>query len=199
MGHAISGGGGRPETPTYKVGEEKLTRALVIEEVKIIEVPKVYEIPVLKNVETPQTKYITKEELQIKYKIIEKETVSYVPREVDTVKFNVREEETIKYIPKEIQVERPVPVPVEYEIPIVREKIIEVVRHSDVAAMLELRDAVVVVAHALRELKKELDGMKNYKLVEKVIEVPKLQYVNVPVERIIWKDVERERPDANKG
>ena len=192
MGYGVSGAG-KAETPTYKTGSEKLTKALVVEEVRIIEVPRIVEIPVIKNIETEQIKYITKEEPQIRYKTLEKETVNFIATEQPTIKYIPREEETIKYIPKEVQVERPVPIPVEYEKPVIKEKIIEVVRHGDVAAMTELRDIVISLTKELKELQVEMSKIKRYKLVEQIVEVPKVQWINTPVERIVWKDVERVR------
>ena len=35
--------------------------------------------------------------------------------------------------------------------------------------------------------------VKIYKLVEELIKVPKIQYIPTEVERIVWKDVYRER------
>ena len=192
MPHAISGGG-RDEGAGYKVKEEKI-KALVVSDVQIIE--KKIEVPVYKLVDVPkeQVKYVTKEEPQVKYITKELDTTRYKVEEKDTVKFRVREEETVKYIPKEIQVERPVAVPVEYERPVVKEKIIEVVNYGDVVALKQFVDVVVDLQKELEGLKESINKIKGYKLVEEVIKAPKIEWVPTQVERIVWKDVERERP-----
>ena len=35
--------------------------------------------------------------------------------------------------------------------------------------------------------------VKTYKLVEEIIRVPRIQYIPTEVERVVWKDVSRER------
>jgi len=190
MGMA-TGGGAKPDTPSYKVKGEKLERSLVIEEVKIIEVPRRIEVPVYVEKKVEQIRWVTKDEPQIKYITKEVDTTRYTVKEETTTKFKVKEEETIRFIPKEVQVERPIAVPVEYERPVIKEKIIEVVSVSDVEA---IRSLVVLVPQLLKDIeimRKKLDECIRFKLVEKVIEVPKLEWISTPVERIIWKDVER--------
>ena len=198
MSHAISGAS-KPETPTYKTGGEKLTRALVVEEVRIIEVPKVYNVPVIRNVETEQIKYITKEETQVRYKEEEKSTINYVVKEEPTVKYIPREEETIRYIPIDVKVERPVLIDKPYERPVVREKEYTIATIKDIDNLRELLETIPKLATEIASLKVELDKLKGYKLVEQVVKVPKIEWINTPVERVIWKDVEREAVNADKG
>ena len=198
MPHQISGGG-RAEGPSYKMHDNKLTRAIVVEDVRIIE--KRVEVPVysLKEIPREQIKYETKTETQTRYVTKEVETVRYEVKEKDTTKFRVKEEETIKYIPKEIEVERPVIVPKEYEKPVVREKVVDVVSVSDLATIKTFVDYVPKLVKAVDELQKRLEKVVNYKLVEKVIEAPVIQWINTPVERIVWKDVVREKINASKS
>jgi hypothetical protein len=199
MGMGMGGGGGTVQTPEYKTKGEKLTRALVIEDVKIVEVRKEIEIPVMKYVEKEQVKYVTHEEPQVKYVTQELNTVKYNIQEKDTVKFNTKEVETVRYIPKEVQVERPVPIPVEYEKPIIKEKVVEIFKYLDVVLIKEVIDNLKTLRDELAKVKGEVDGLKKYKLVEEVVKVPKIEWVNTPVERIVWKDIERPRPNANQG
>lgn len=193
MAHAVSGGG-KPQTPSYKTKGEKLTKALVIEDVKIIEVPREVTVPKFVERKVEQVKYVDVEKSQIKYSTMDKDTIKYNVIEKDTVRYAPKVEETIKYVAKEVEVERPVAVPKEYERPVVKEKIVELVSYQDVAAIKSLMDVIPMVMKEIKALKVELEGLRKYKLVEKVVEVPRLQWVNTPVERIIWKDVERVRP-----
>lgn len=193
MGHAVSGGA-KPAGPSYKTTDKKLLKALVVEDVKIIE--KTIEVPVYKLVDVPreQVKYVTTTEAQVKYEEVKKPTVVYAVKEETTTKFNVKEEDTIKYIPKEVTVERPVAVPREYERPVIKEKIVELVTYGDAAAIKSVMEVLPEVMKELKSLKQELEGIRKYKLVEQVVEAPRIQWVNTPVERIVWKDVVRRRP-----
>jgi len=194
MGMSAGGGGGTQSQPSYKTKGHKLERSLVIEEVKLIEVEKRVDVPKFVVKEVEQTKYVTKEEPTTKYKVEEKDTTKYNVLDRDTIKYKVKEEPTLKFIPKEVSVERPVPVPVEYEKPVVKEKIIEIVKHNDVAAMQQYLELVIKVKQELEALSVSIDKIRKYKLVEEIIKVPKIEWVSTPVERIVWKDVERERP-----
>lgn len=195
MPHSVSGGG-KAAGPSYKIQEKKLTKALVVEDVQIIE--KTIEVPIYRLVDIPkeQVKYVTKEEEQVRYTTKEKETVKYKACEENTVKYVVREEQTTKYIPVEVgvKVERPIVVLKEYEQPVIKEKIYEVVSYGDAKAIKELKDMVPGLIADVKSLKKELDGLKKYKLVEELVKVPIIEWVSTPVERIVWKDVTRERP-----
>jgi len=196
MGYSV-GGGGRPDTPSYKAKGEKLTKAIVIEEVKIIEVPKTYTIPIIKNVETEQVKYVTKEEEQVKYKTNEVETVKFNVKEQTTTRYEPKVEETIKFVPVEVKVEKPVVVEKDYEKPKILEKEYIVATVKDMANVRDLMALIPKLILDIASVKKELEGLRNVKLVEKIVEVPKIQWIPTPTERIVWKDVERERPSAS--
>lgn len=193
MGHGVSGGG-KPSAPNYKIREEKLTKKIVLDEVVIHEVVREYVVPKVKFVEQEQIKLITHEAKQTKYNTVVVNTTKYNKVEKDTTKYIPKEEETIKYIPKEVEVERPVSVPKEYERPVIKEKIVELVSYSDVAAIKQLMEIVPSLVKEVRELKKHLDTLRDYKLVEEIIKAPKIEWIPTPTERIIWTDVKRERP-----
>ena len=196
MPHQISGSA-KAQVPTYKIKGEKLTKALVVEEIKIIEVPKTYIVPVIKTKVEEQVKYKTKVEDQVKYKTVEKPTVKYGVVEESTTKFKVREEETIKFVAKEVSVERPIPVDKPYERPRIVEKEYVIASIKDMENVRSLMDLVPKLIVELGELRKKMNELRDVKLVEKVIEVPRLQWITTPVERIVWKDVERNRPSAD--
>ena len=187
-------GSGKSETPSYKTKGEKLTKALVIEEVRIIEVPKVYEVPVIKTITKEQVKYDTKTASQVKYRTVEKETVKYVPKEEETTKYNVVEMDTIKYVPIELKVEKPVAVDKPYERPVIVDKEYTIASIKDMENVRKLMELLPKLSLEVDNLRTKVAALKDVKLVEKVIEAPKVQWINTPVERIVWKDVERERP-----
>ena len=193
MGHGMSGGG-KTDTPAYKVKGEKLTKAIVIEEVKIIEVPKVYEVPKIEFVKQEQIKYTTKEETQVKYLTEVQNTTRYNVSEQTTVKFNIKEEATIKYVPKEVEVEKPVLTDVPYERPVITTKEYNIASIKDMDNIRALMKFIPEMSKAIDELRKKVESLVKYKLVEKVLDAPKIKWVPTTVERIIWKDVERERP-----
>lgn len=193
MPHQI-GGTAKSVTPTYKTKGEKLEKALVVEEVKIIEVPRVYHVPKVIIKEEVQTKYNTRDEKQVRYNTVEENTIKYIPKEESTTKYVIKEEPTVKYVAKEVEVERPVLMDKPYERPVVKEKEYTIATIADMENVRKLMEALPKLVLELAEVKKKLDGIRDYKLVEKTVEVPRLQWVTTPVERIIWKDVERERP-----
>jgi hypothetical protein len=200
MAFSASGGGGTISTPSYKTKGEKLAKAIVIEDIKIVEKEIPVEIPKIVERVQEQIKYVTKEETQIKYIPKEEITIKFVPKEESTVKYNVKEEETVKFVPKEIQIERPVLVPKEYERPIVKEKIVDLVTYSDVNSIKELIEIVPQLKKDIKDILVQLGELRKYKLVEQEIKVPKITWVSTPVERVVWKDIERERPkDADQS
>ena len=193
MGQAVSGGASR------KIGyteSEKLEKGIVITDViikkreVIVDIPKV----VIKEVEYERPVIKDKEYERPVIKEVLKDTIKYVPVE----------QETIKYVAKIVECEKPVIVPKEYEKPIIREQIyekpiiehkkIEVTTVADVALVQQLAIEVHNITKELVDLKVKLAGIKNYKLIEEVIKVPKVEFVTVQVERIEWVDVKRERP-----
>lgn len=193
MGQSVSGGSSK------KVGHsetEKLTNGIVLTDVVvkkrevIVDVPRViitdvnYEkpVPVDKEYERPVIKEVVKE----------------------TVRYNVKEEETIKYVSKMVECEKPVIVTKEYEKPVIKEQVYEkpIIEQKKVEVTtvedLHILKSYVILVKELREelpkLEQRLREIKDYKLVEKVITVPKVEYVTVKVERIEWVPVKREAP-----
>lgn len=200
MAHAVGGGGGTQPTPTYKVKGEKLDRALVVEEVRVVEVEKRIEVPNVVYKDVEQVRYKTREEEQTKLITKEAETIKFVPKEVETVHYNAREEETVKYIPKEVKVEKPILVDTPYERPVINNKEYTLVTYKELPAIRELLESIPKLLGLVSELSAKLAEVKNFKLVEEVKKVPKIEYIPTPVERIVWVDVERERPSlANQG
>jgi len=198
MAQAVSGGsGGKTQ---YKAREEKLSKALVIEDVQIIERQKIVDIPVMKYTEKEVVyeKPVVKEVETIRYNMVEKETTRYKPVE----------KETIVYVPKPVEVEKPVVVlktyerpvveNVSYEKPVINEKVYDITTVKDVEAVRQLIEMVERLNLELPKLKMNLDTLKEYKLVEEVITVPKLQWNTVRAERIEWVPVKREMPIQEK-
>jgi hypothetical protein len=197
MAHVVSGGVGR------KIGiteTERLEQGIVLTDVVIkkreivIDIPKVsykdveYERPLIKDKEYERP--VVKEVI--------KETIRFVPVE----------QETIRYIPRVVECEKPVIVTKEYEKPVIREQIYEkpIVEQKKIEIVsvdnLDVLKAYVMLVKELNEelpkIQKRLSEIKDYKLVEKVISVPKLEYVTTQVERIEWVPVKREMPIQEK-
>ena len=184
------GGGGMGSQPLIS-GKDEVIRALVITDVKVIEKIKEVIIPQIKYMETEQVKYVTKDEPQFKYITKELDTVKYKVKEEDTTRFVVKEEETIKYVPREVSVEKPVIVDKPYERPVIKEKEYVIATVKDIENLRELMDLVPKLITQVQNLKIDLNALRNYKLIEEVVKVPKVEWINTPVERIVWKDVER--------
>ena len=187
MAHGVSGGG---SNNSFQLKEEKIT-ALVVNDVKVR--TKTYEVRVPKYIDHEQIKYNTTVENQVRYRTVEKDTLRYVEKKAETTKFNVVEQDTIRFIPVDRKVERPVPIDKPYERPVIVDKEYQIATYGDVAALRELIEILPAVKRELKDLKEELDKLKKYKLVEEVVKVPRLEYYTVKQERIIWKDVPRER------
>jgi hypothetical protein len=195
MGLSASGGG------SPKIGHsevEKLEKGIVLTDVIVkkreitIDVPKIniqevtYEKPVIvsKEYEKPIIKEIIKE----------------------TIKYQVKDVETIRFVPKDVECERPVIKDKEYERPVIKEQVyekpiveykkIEVVSIEDVHLIKEYVTALKELRLLLPQLQEKLKEIKDYKLVEKVITVPKVEYVTVQAERIEWIPVKKEMPIA---
>lgn len=164
--------GSSVEDEGVKVVQKKLGGKIVLEDVEIR--TKVVEIQVPhfvdKIVELPI--YQNKEIVVTDVKVVQ--------REVETQTFKLKENlvEVDKPFYKEVIVEVPrfvnkdVPNPIFKDVEVVREvlKVVEKIR---------VEEKVVEVI--------------TYKLVEEIIKVPKIQYVPTDVERVVWKDVVRER------
>lgn len=186
---------------SYKPQGEKLKKALVVEDVRVIERKKI--------VDVPELHYKPKEVEYEKPVIIEKETVKYNVKEKETIRYNTKEEETIKYVLRKEEVEKPVVVlktyekPVveekRYEKPIIEEKTYEVVTPENIQAVRDLSKAVDDLNEKIPKLKENLDSIRDYKLIEEEITVPKIRWQTVRAERIEWVDVKKERPKDIKG
>lgn len=190
------------------VHTEKLNKTLVVENVSVVEVTKRIEVPQLVFIPTEQIQYITKEEETTKYTPVLKETIRYVQKDEPTTKYIVKEQETLKYIPKEVVVEVPKMVTKEIEIPVKKEVPLEVLTVQNLAEVKELiralpevikglNSAVVAITAFIEDIKqaqKEVATLRDVKLVEEIIKVPRLEWHTVEVERVVWKDVVRERP-----
>lgn len=197
MGQGGGGGG------TKKIGYtevEKLEHGIVLTDVVIkkrevlVDIPRVvitdkeYERPVIKDkeYERPVIKEVTRD------------TIKYVPVE----------QETIKYIPRVVECEKPVIITKEYEKPIIREQVYEkpIIEQKKIEVItVENLDLVKSMVEVLKEfnillpqIKEKLNGIKDYKLIEKVISVPKLEYITTQVERIEWVPIKREMPILGK-
>ena len=175
------------------ITQEKRIDSLIVNDVKVLKRTVVVDVPKYQSVD--QIKYVTKEEQQTKFITKQEETLKYTPKEAPTIKYIPKEEETIKYKLKELEyeVERPVLKDKPYERPIIRDKVYEIIKYKDTDAISLLVELVPTLMKELKELKVELDGLRDYKLVEEVVKVPKLNYIPRDEERIVWKDVPRER------
>ncbi len=193
MGHGASGAGRSP-TPTYKTKGEKLTKALVIEEVRVIEVPKEFIVPRITYKNQEQIKLITHEETQIKYNTKVVDTTKYNRVEKDTTEYIRKEEPTTEYVVKKVEVELPVPIDTPYERPVINNKEYTIASIKDMANVRALMDLIPKMSKAIDDLKKKVESLVEYKLVEKVIDAPKINWISTDVERIVWTDVDRERP-----
>lgn len=153
----------------------------IVEGAKLIKRELIVEVP--KYITSEQIKYITKEQEQIKYNTLERDTIRYNLEERRTIKYVPQEETTTKFIPKEVECEKP----------IVKIKTVSIVDYKDVDAIRSLIEEIPKLKEEMVQLKQTLDNLKDYKLVEEIIRVPKNEYVPTPVERIVWKDINRER------
>ena len=170
MAQAVSGGSAQKD-PLKGLREEKI-KAIVVTDVKIIE--REQEVIVPKFVERQVTvpKYVNKEILV--------HDVQVVPTVVHT--------ETVKVVEKEYEVEKPVFKDVVIEVPKYKTK--EII--EPVVIRKEIEVEVPRVIEKIKVVEKPYE-VKTYKLVEEIIKVPKIKYIPTEVERIVWKDVPRER------
>jgi len=192
----VVGSGGSTSNGIKEVCVGKVAQ-LVVEDIKIKHREYEVDVPVYKDKE--QIRYVTKDEDQTKFNTVEKETIIYVPKEVETVKYQPRVEETVRYKVKEIEVEKPVMVEKPYEKPVMVSREVEIITYKDVDAIKELIGLVKDLREEVKETKKNLDEIKKYVLVEEIIRVPKINYKPTEVERIVWKDVSRERCQSCGG
>lgn len=194
MGQGVSGGG--PGGDTSVKSYEKLKHGITLTDVVIKER--------IVFVDVPKIKYKEEERTTVVYKPIERDTVRYNVKDRETVQYRPVEKQTTVYVPREVVCEKPViiektyekPVIVEkvYEKPVIKEKVYEVVSVKDAELLDKYSSAIKELSLALPELKKELDKLRAYRLVEQVVKVPKLEWVTTKAERIEWVPVKREMP-----
>ena len=175
--------------------EITLDKELIIDKVvfkrreEIIDIPKInYKVT---NEET--TKYIRRDEPTTKYVKREEETTQYIPRN----------EETTRYISRDVECERPIPIDREYERPVIKEvtyekpklveKVVEVIVVKNLDEVKSCISLVKELNEQLGKLSTHLSTLREYKLVEELVRVPRIEYKPVYVERIVWTDVIRER------
>ncbi len=189
MGGGVSGGGsGKSGLEVLKTENIK---ALVVDSVKVRTREYVVEVPKYKSVE--QIKYNTKEETTTKFNVSEEKTIKYRPINVDTIKYNPVLQDTTKYIPVAVEIEKPVVVEKVYEKPVVIKKAYTIATIRDMQNVLDLVAIIPKLSQTIAELTIKLNGLKEYKLVEEIVKAPKIIYVPREEERIVWKDVPRER------
>jgi len=186
MGQGMSGGGSaeEPKGEVQQLGKSKL----VVEQIEVIRQREVIKIPHVVYEDVPSINYIVKDEPTTRYVVQDVPTIKYIELNENTTKYNVIEDETIKYITKEVVVEKPIVVDVSYEVkyekPVIVEKEYTVFQPKDMVLIKEL-------ATMLPNVLAGLEKVRNFKLVEDVIKVPKIQYVPTNVERVVWSDVHK--------
>jgi len=172
---SVSGGSTQPP---FK--EEQIS-ALIVKDVKVQTIIKRVEVP--EYVKKEQTQYVTKEQSQVKYNTVDKDTTRYNIKEAPTTRFVVNEEKTTKYMPEEVAIEKPVIVEKKYTI----------ATYEDANALQAILGLVKNLTEEIGTLRTQLNSIRGYKLVEEIIKVPKLLMIPTEVERVVWKDVPRER------
>lgn len=192
MGQAISKGSGESNTVER---HEALEHKIILQDVVIRE-RKI-------NVDVPVINYVPKEVEYEKPVIIEKETIKYNTVTQETTKYNVKMEDTVKFNTVNVMVEKPVIVEKEYEKPIVTEKPYEkpiIVEKTYELHSVKNVEEIKAYTEAIKELNlhlpllmENLKQLRDYKLVEQIIRVPKLDYETVKVERIEWVPIKREK------
>lgn len=193
MSMTAQGGGAQGTKPLVRT--EELINSIVLKDVKVIEQRYTVNIPDVHLVETEYEKPVLKEV----------ETIKYVPKEVESTKFITKEVETVKYVPRDVDCERPIIREVEYEKPLIitktyekpllQEKVYEVLGSGTLSDIKATVEAVKELSEAMATLKKHLDSLREYKLIEEVVKIPKPEFYPVKVERVVWEDVKRTQVD----
>lgn len=141
--------------------------------------------------------HIIKEHITVQVpKFVDKvvEVAKFIPKEITVIDVKVKVEEKVvntyklKTVEEEVKVQKPVFENVTIIKPVLVEKeILEpVIRRVDTPI-----DVPRVVERLV--VKEVVEKVTKYKLVEEIVKVPKIKYIPTEVERIVWKDVERER------
>jgi len=171
MGQTAMGAGGE-EDLGVKVITQKLDKKIVLEDVEIrtkvveIQVPRFVD----KIVELPI--YKNKEIVVTDVKVVE--------REVETQTFKLHE--------NLVEIDKPYYKEVVVEVPrFVNKDIINPI-FKDTEVMREVLKVVEKI-----KIEEKVVEVTTYKLVEEIVKVPKIQYIPTEVERVVWKDVPRER------
>lgn len=170
MGQGVSPGQGR--TGGLRATKDAKIRALVVEDIKILE--KEFEVMVPKFVE----KIIEVPEYRKKEIVVH--DVKVLPVEVTA--------ETVKLVERKVPIDKPVYIDVTVEVPVFKKKeIIEpiIIQHETTIEVPRVIEKV--------RIEERVVPITKYKLVEEMVKVPKIVYVPTTVERIVWKDVPRER------
>jgi len=169
MAQGVSGGN---SGNTIFSATDKKIAALVVHDVMVVKKEVEVQVPkyVEKIVEVP--KYVDKEVIVTNVKVLQ-----------DTVRTqNVEVEEKV------IIVERPTYRDVEVERPVFKN--VEVTNYTIKKVDFPVEVPRITEKLVVKEIPIEV---KTYTLVEEIIKVPKIQYVPTEVERVVWKDVPRER------
>lgn len=177
MGQSASGGrqdAKQERGEAHELGpEDKIT----LHKVEVVRQREVIKVPQLVIEEEQTTRYIPHDEDTVRYVRHDQDTTKYNTREVETVKYVPREEETVKYVTNEVACEKPVIVEKLYEKPVLQEKEYTLVTYNDIAAIRELMELAPKLLSQLREI-------RDYKVIEEVIKVPKIQYVPTTIKKV---------------
>ena len=157
--------------------EELGTSKLVVTHVEIKKQRVEVKIPVLVEETVPTTKYSVVSAETVRYEPRIEETVRYEETVQPTTRYVVEERETVRYVPKDVVCEKPVVTDKIYERPIIVEKEYQLVTFKDLEA---IKEAMAL----LPKLLEEIGRLKNTRIVEEVVKVPKIEYVPTTVMRI---------------
>jgi hypothetical protein len=188
MGQSMGSGGKTTTVPRGKIQQLGGNGRLVVDQVEIVRQREVIKVPELVIEEKPTIKYIPEEQPTVKYNATEIDTVKYNVTEKETIKYEAQSQETIKYVPREVECEKPVLIDKPYERPVVVDKEYTIVTFKDMEAIRELMDLAP-------KLLSQLKALKDTKIVEEIIKVPKIQYVPTTIKRV--KDTGELIDDAN--
>lgn len=189
---------GKATPPKETVVESAVS--LTLDKVTVRERTILVDIPEIRYVPVEYEKPIVHEKVveTTRYSTLEANTVKYVVKEQDTTKYNIREIECEKPVIKEVVYEKPVIKEQIYEKPVIETKKMVIIEVQHLNELLEFSKLVKSLKVELDGLMNQIKEIKNYRLVEQVITVPKLEWTIVKAERIEWIPVKREMVDAHK-
>ena len=188
---AMNSNGGQPAKPLVRV--EELTGSIVLKDVKVIEQRQTVEIPEIKYVEKTYEVPVIKEVETLKFNMVEESTTKFIPVDEPTTRYVVKDVECERPIIKEVEYEKPIVTTKNYEKPVIQEKVYEIASVKNLDEVIKATETIKGLCASLAELRTHLEALKDYKLVEEIVRVPKIEYYNVPVERIVWKDIVRDK------